>query len=283
MSAMATDSSLPTRPASRGVSGRSKAPAETTPLMLDVPGHFRDLPMFLDTEQRLKSGRWKAMVEAVVSKARASSTGLAWGANSRNCLPRVTRRSHSSERRCTLKIVRVGNETSRRATQHPPLGRCSGTDSSGRGERTSQTTLVTGILLLCAPRLIDRHAPALHLACRLGAPRCCPPGVPVERCPVTDCRCRRGWDQCQRRRSSRAEARNRPSPSPSPGSFTFSSAGWAGRVAFSWGASLHTAPIGGSCCRCPSRPPAPTNAALPPDNPPAGSGCTASCGTSSPR
>jgi hypothetical protein len=45
---------------------------EATPLMLDVPGHFRDLPLFLDTAERLKSGRWKAMMEAVVSKARSA-------------------------------------------------------------------------------------------------------------------------------------------------------------------------------------------------------------------
>lgn len=55
-----------------GRSGKSRGSAvETTPLMLDVPGHFHDPPMFLDTERRLKGGRWKATVEALFSKASA--------------------------------------------------------------------------------------------------------------------------------------------------------------------------------------------------------------------
>lgn len=67
----AVSSEHPPAPLSRAISGKSRlaAAGETTPLMLDVPGHFRDLPMFLDTAQRLRSGRWKAMVEAIVSKA----------------------------------------------------------------------------------------------------------------------------------------------------------------------------------------------------------------------
>ena len=46
-----------------------KEPSEGTPLMLDAPlteGHR--LPMFLDKSHALSSGRWKALMEAVVSK-----------------------------------------------------------------------------------------------------------------------------------------------------------------------------------------------------------------------
>lgn len=62
--------SEPAMPVSRHQSAKSRM-GEATPLMLDVPGHFRDLPMFMDTAVRMKSGRWKAMMEAVVSKARS--------------------------------------------------------------------------------------------------------------------------------------------------------------------------------------------------------------------